>query len=382
MANLLWLNWSGGGNLPPSLGIARELTRRGHRVAFAGRPEMVDRVEAAGFRAIEIDRAYEQVHAYPPGSPLVRMACYLTSPAVEAQVREIVARERPDALLIDSMFPAALHASSACGLPSAVFFHHALFRLREQWRGTGERLGGMRMQAGFGTLPDFETLWKQHDRIVVTTPQQFDMPADPDWESVVHVGPVLEDEPCAAPLAEPPDADPSTPLVLVSFSTAPEQRSLEKVQQTLDALGELPVRAVATTAGVVEIDELRIPHNVRAVHYAAHDPILQKASLLITHGGHGTLMRALRAGVPMILLPGPAHDQRPNAALMHELGAAIALEGDAQSAQIANAARTILQDPAYAIRARELGEIVRSCGGAFAAADEVESLLAGKRAAV
>jgi hypothetical protein len=36
MAEILWLNWSGGGNLPPSLGIARVLTERGHRVSFAG----------------------------------------------------------------------------------------------------------------------------------------------------------------------------------------------------------------------------------------------------------------------------------------------------------------------------------------------------------
>lgn len=57
MANVLWLNWSGGGNLPPSLGVARVLTERGHRVSFAGRPEMVARVERAGFRAIEFDFA-------------------------------------------------------------------------------------------------------------------------------------------------------------------------------------------------------------------------------------------------------------------------------------------------------------------------------------
>ena len=54
MARILWLNWSGGGNLPPSLGIARVLTERGHNVTFAGRPEMVPRVKTAGFRAIEI----------------------------------------------------------------------------------------------------------------------------------------------------------------------------------------------------------------------------------------------------------------------------------------------------------------------------------------
>ena len=108
MANILWLNWSGGGNLPPSLGIARVLTERGHEVAFAGRPEMVPRVEAAGFRAIELTRAYAQVDRYPQGNFMTRAACYLTSPAVAAQVKSVVASERPDLVLIDAMFPAAL----------------------------------------------------------------------------------------------------------------------------------------------------------------------------------------------------------------------------------------------------------------------------------
>src|ERR1700749_4673961 len=105
MAKFLWLNWSGGGNLPPSLGIARVLTERGHQVAFAGRPEMVPRVKTAGFRAIEVTAAYEQVDRYPQGSFLTRMSCYLTSPAVEEQTMTIVGAEAPDLVLIDAMFP-------------------------------------------------------------------------------------------------------------------------------------------------------------------------------------------------------------------------------------------------------------------------------------
>src|SRR5580658_10324423 len=117
MARILWLNWSGGGNLPPSLGIARVLTERGHTVAFAGRPEMVPRVKTAGFRAIEITQAYAQVDRYPQGHFMTRAACYLTSPAVEAQIKTIVAAEAPDIVLIDAMFPAALANASGFGRP-------------------------------------------------------------------------------------------------------------------------------------------------------------------------------------------------------------------------------------------------------------------------
>ena len=107
MAKLLWLNWSGGGNLPPSLGIAGALTKRGHALSFAGRAEMVPRVERAGFRAIELTRAYEQVARYP-NKWIPRAASFLTSPAVAEEIRELIVSEKSDLIIVDAMFPAAL----------------------------------------------------------------------------------------------------------------------------------------------------------------------------------------------------------------------------------------------------------------------------------
>lgn len=379
MAKLLWLNWSGGGNLPPSLGIARELTHRGHAVSFAGRPEMVSRVEAAGFRAIELTQSYADVNRYPAGPPGPRMTCYLTSPSVVEEVHAVIAAEKPEALLIDAMFPAALEAASHNDLPSAVFFHHFLFRLREQWANTDVRLNAMRAQAGFEPLPPLQELWSRHHRLIVTAIAQFDVPADAAWSSVRHVGPVLEHERCAVPLAIPWEATDSTPLVLVSFSTAPEQRSLEKFQRTLDALATLPVHVVVTTGGVVELEELRLPQNAIAARYAAHDPILQRASLLITHGGHGTLMRSLKFGVPVIVMPGTAHDQAPNARMIGELGAGIALAGDASSDAIRTAATSILSTPSFREAAQRLSPLVTASNGASNAAHEIELLLEMER---
>ena len=156
MARLLWLNWSGGGNLPPSLGIARALSERGHQVSFAGRPEMVPRVKTAGYRAIEITEAYAQVDGYPKGSHLTRMACYLSSPAVEEQLRRIVADEAPDAVLIDGMFPAALMNADAFGLPHVVFVHSFVFRQLDMWRRIFSTFSTMRQAAGFSALPSLD----------------------------------------------------------------------------------------------------------------------------------------------------------------------------------------------------------------------------------
>jgi UDP:flavonoid glycosyltransferase YjiC (YdhE family) len=374
MARILWLNWSGGGNLPPSLGIARVLTERGHELAFAGRPEMVPRVKTAGFRAIEITQAYAQVDRYPQGLPLTRPACYLTSPAVEEEVQSIVAAEAPDLILIDAMFPAALAHAGEFGRPSAVLVHTFVFRQLDMWRKVISNFDGMRQQAGFPGLPPLDALWQPRERIISTSLAAFDVAPLAGWEMVRHAGPVLEDEKFAVPRPLPwPSVDP-TPLVMVSFSTMFEQRNADKMQRTLDALADFQVHVVATTAGIVA-SELAVPNNAVVLDYAAHDPIMKRAALVVTHGGHGTAMRALRHGVPMILIPGLAGDQPFVAAAMQEFGAGIALPGDASVEAIRAAAQQILSTPSFKQNARERAKWLAGVDGAANAADEVESLL-------
>ncbi len=375
MARILWLNWSGGGNLPPSLGIARVLSERGHDVAFAGRPERVPRGDAAGLQAIELTQAYAQVDRYPQAHPLTRAACYLTSPAVAAEVRSVIDAEAPDLMLIDGMFPAALAEALTYECPSVVVSHTFCFRMLDRWRGTFATLNGMRTDAGFGPLPGLEELWLGHDRILVTTLGQFDTAPVAGWDIVRHVGPVLEDEKVAVPAALPWPADDATPLVLASFSTGFEQRSVQKLQRTLDAFRGLPVHVVATTGGIVGPGELVPPRNAVVLSYAAHDPILRRAALAVTHGGHGTAMRSLRHGVPMILIPGLAHDQAPIGAMMEEWGTGIALPGDAEADAIRTAAERILSTPSYRANAQQRAEALAGIDGASNAANEIEALL-------
>ena len=377
MAGILWLNWSGGGNLPPSLGVARVLTGRGHQVTFAGRPEMVPRVKTAGFRAIEITDAYKQVDRYPQGSFLTRMACYLTSPAVEDQVRSIVAADSPDIVLIDAMFPAALTQARTFTQPKAVFVHTFVFRQLDMWRKMFATLDGFRQQAGFAGLPALDTLWPANDRIISTSLAAFDAALLPGWEMVRHAGPVLEDEKFAVPTPLPwPESD-ATPLVLVSFSTGFEQRNVDKVQRALDAFAELPVHVVATTGGIVAPNELACPPNAIALNYAAHDPIIRRAAMVMTHGGHGTAMRSLLHGVPMVVIPGLAGDQPFVAAAIAEFGAGIALLGDASSAAMHEAAQKVLDTPSFAEQAENRSVMLAGIDGAANAADEVEALIRG-----
>lgn len=51
MANILFVTWDGGGNLPPALGIATELQRRGDTVRFLGHAQQRNVIENGGLRS-------------------------------------------------------------------------------------------------------------------------------------------------------------------------------------------------------------------------------------------------------------------------------------------------------------------------------------------
>ncbi|MGN6159155.1 MAG: glycosyltransferase [Devosia sp.] len=332
-------------------------------------------MKTAGYRAIEITEAYAQMDGYPKGSHLTRMACYLSSPAVEDQLRRIVAAEAPDGLLIDGMFPAALMNANAFGLPHAVFVHSFVFRQLDMWRRIFSTFSTMRQAAGFSALPSLDELWQPRDLIVSTSHKDFDREAEPGWTNVVHVGPALEDEKFAVPTPLPWDEDDPTPIVLVSFSTGFEQRDVAKVQRALDALADMPVHVVATTGGIVAPNEVAAPANAIVLNYAAHDPILRRASLVMGHGGHGTAMRSMRYGVPMVIIPGLAGDQPYVAAAIAEWRAGLALPGDASTEQMQEAARRVLNDKNFAEAAAERSRMLGQTDGAKAAASKVEGLL-------
>lgn len=373
MTKYLWLCHSGGGNLPPSLGVARELRDRGHEVAFLLKPESVGRVEAEGLRAIPLEDAYTRLDAYPPMGPITPTACMLTSPDVTAEIERVVAAEVPDALMIDAMFPAALSVSAGFGLPTTVFCHTFLWHQIDAWQGIFDKLSAMRAKAGFEPLPDMRTLWMAQDRMIVTSVAALDDAPLPGWDHVRHVGPVLDNEARATDAELPWPEDDQTPIVLLSFTTT-ELAGADKFQTALDALADLPVHVMATTGGAFELNEITAPANAHVVSYADHEPVLKRAALTVTHGGHGTMMRALKHGVPMVVIPGFPHDQVPNAAAIRKWGAGIALPGDADAAAIRAAAQEILADPAYRAEARAGAETVAALDGARAAADEIEAV--------
>jgi MGT family glycosyltransferase len=213
--------------------------------------------------------------------------------------------------------------------------------------------------------------------VQVNTLAAFDGEPTVGWPNVVHGAPVLASEGRALPTALPWDDDDPIPLVLVSFSTVPEQRSAESLQRVLDALTDLPVHVVATTGGIVDPEELDAPANAYVVAFADHDALLDRAALVVGHGGHGTTMRALRAGIPIVGMPAQGTDQATTLQLLDSWHAGRFLPSGSDVAQIRAAVTEVLGDASYRETAARLSRAFDGADGAARAADAVDAVLVG-----
>ena len=164
------------------------------------------------------------------------------------------------------------------------------------------------------------------------------------------------------------------PLALVSFSTT-YQHQEEPLQRVADALAGLPVQGLMTLGDALTPDALSLPPNVAVRTFVPHSAVLPRASLIITHGGLGTVMAALAHGVPLVFMP-MGRDQDTNAQRVEALGAGLTLPLDAGVAELVRAISDLLQTPSYSEAAHRLQATLGSAPGVAGAAAELERICA------
>jgi MGT family glycosyltransferase len=237
------------------------------------------------------------------------------------------------------------------------------------------------VEAGFSPIPSkLEDLWMLPDKMIVTTLASLDRaPGELEQaDKLRHVGPVLERERHGIRVDLPWSDDTQNPIVLVSFSTAPEQGSVKKFQNAIDALASLPVHGVVTVGDSINPAALRPARNVVVFGTADHDDLMHRAALVVTHGGHGTLMRALKNGLPMVIIPGSGGDQPGNAAAAEAWGVGRALPADADAETMRLAIEDVLSKGSYRQNAARFAQEIAVSNGAARASDEIELLLRGQ----
>jgi MGT family glycosyltransferase len=163
-------------------------------------------------------------------------------------------------------------------------------------------------------------------------------------------------------------------LVLVGFSSTYQNQG-PLLRRIVEALSTLPVRAVVTMGQMLDADEVAPTRNVAVVRSAPHRQILAEASLAVSHCGHGTTMKTLAAGVPMVCIP-MGRDQNDTAARVVHHGAGLRLSPRASTAKIRKALERVLSEDTFGVNASRLASAIADDSSTTDPVAELEALAA------
>jgi MGT family glycosyltransferase len=330
----------------------------------------------------------------------------LCGPAREfcRDVAEELQREAADVAVVDTMIPAAMFGAEVAGVRAVIVMHGPyplpradvpplgtglmpargpVGRLRDRcaaavvlaaFRTAMPSLNRVRADVGLPPVRDLPGLMARADRVLVCTSPSYDFGSGSVPANVRYVGPQLDDDPGEGS-GEWRTGEPGQRLVLVGLSsTVMRQEGL--LQRAADALGQLPVRGLVTTGPAVDPAVISAPPNVAVVRWVRHADVLPHCSAVITHGGHGTVMKGLIAGVPLIVVP-LGRDQPDNAARVVHAGAGIRLRKNATVSALRVAINRIIEDPRYRTAAQHMAARLAAERDDDRVVDELERLLAG-----
>jgi hypothetical protein len=274
---------------------------------------------------------------------------------------ETIGRWRPDVVVRESAELGSLAAAQRMGVPHVqvcIGMHEVVSRFAEVVRSPLEELGRM---AGLSEDRTIEGL--ADEPVLSLVPELLDHPSGAPspgtstferFHEPVHPGRA----------ARPPAwGDPDRPLVYVTFGsvTGSLPPFVGVFREALDALADLDATVVMTVGRGLDPEDLGPwPTNAQVVQWLPQDDVLAHATAMLGHGGFGTTMGALAAGVPQVVTPLFSFDQAVNGAHVAAVGAGVTTDM-APGAVAAGAAEVqrLLKTPSYAESARSMADALR-----------------------
>lgn len=386
--NFLVATWGDPGHLGPTLAAARQLRARGHDVRFIARPDARASVEADGFHFATWQRTPKISPIARTNDPLQYAYDHLLFGPAAAQGADIsdeIRRATTDAVLTDMPLFGAVLAAEAEHIPCALLSPTISIRplpgqppigsclpaprtpedrvaveeasnrfvaVMNEWL---PMLNEARASLQLGPSADVLELFDRPARILIAMSAAFDFAPDFLPGNVRYIGPLLDSSNWSKPWSSP-WSHRDRPRALISFSTT-NQDQTEALQRTINAAGSVDVDAVATLGPALEQTTLQAPDNVTLLPSAPHDAVMKEASLVVSHGGHGTTSRSLAHGLPLLVMPF-GRDQGDIAARVEARGVGLVLPPTATEAEIAAAMTRLIREPQFLIAARQFKDII------------------------
>ena len=316
-----------GGDLPPLIAAALALQERGHELRFVGDATVARSLRSLGVEGQELPA---EVDLGPRMVGAIRAAMEASSGDLAAAgpvfqermtewatdtarfVSQMLPELQPD-LVMTSLFGVEVLDAVSPACPWAVInstFYVGPGAPRPLDQDFGPR--ALPLIARYGSLLG------EADLVLHATDQVFDLGFDALAPKHHHVGPLGIWE----PPSEVPDylSEEGEPWVLVTISSQ-MQDDLPLAEAALASLAQTPVRVLLTVGPDHDPSQVEAPPNARVERTVSHAAVLDRGALLVSHAGHGSVMKALWHGRPMVLVPW-GRDQPGVAARAEALGVA------------------------------------------------------------
>lgn len=375
----------GNGHFIPLISVAHTAVAAGHTVAFGCGPSMVSTVEAAGFTVFPLGTGTASPPERLPLRPLdaaredeefrdrfARRGAQYRAP----HTRALCDAWHPDVLVCDETDFGSMVAAECLELPHAtVLVMAAGSFVRAEV--VGAALNELRAEHALPPDPGLEMLYRY--LALSPFPPSFRDPASPLPPTGHSFCPPTWPATGGAAPAWLPEL-PALPTVYFTLGTIFNMESGDLFTRVLAGLGDLPINVIVTVGPHLDPAELGPqPANVYIERYIAQDLILPHCTLIVSHGGSGSVSGALLHGRPSVLIPMGA-DQPLNAARCQQLGMARVLDPiGATPDSVQAAVADVLADPGYRRTAERLRDEFVSLPGPTHAVRLLERLAGEKR---
>lgn len=364
------------GHFLPLVPLARAFRDRGDEVAVATADSYGSRVEAAGLTALAAGIGREALDArYSPYAtelltmpiPDRRAFAYkhrfalLDSPARLADLRSRAATWNPDVLIHESAELSAPAVATSLGIPSV---HHSFGRAVPLAVLEGAAAVASEMWESLGLAPEpFAGMFR--GAYVDICPASLNSGSPPPGTTSLSMRAL------AGSLIRQSDR---RPLIYVTLGTVVSGAAIFRM--LLSALADVEADVLVTTGPQNDPRDLEpLPSNARAERYLPQAEVLPRCSLVVTHGGSGSMLGALAHGLPMLVVPRLA-DQFDNATSAAQAGAARVLMPDQlEEPAIREAVDALLNDQGYRRAARLVADEIAAMPSPGSVAETIAASL-------
>lgn len=407
------------------VGIAQELRRMGEHPVFICHPGFSGVFSEYGFPEYQLADAEagtptdwnEFIERHQDAfrqTPLDQLESYVaptweaivdTAMRVEEPLRQLLARLKPDAIVLDNvvMFPAIANAGvpwvrvvscaeteipdpdvppylSGCGEEEREAWARFSARYEKAVAPAHRRFSAFLAECGLKApaSPSFldPSPWLNLLLAPGIIRHRRREPLDPGL-FVFLDGCVRHEAPYAPPrFASRNDA----PLVLTSFGSLGAM-DVAMMKRMIAVFATLPCRFLVN-AGHWRDEYREVPDNVYIDSWFPQPSVVEQASLFIHHGGNNSFCEALYYGVPSLVMP-YCWDGHDNAARAGETGVGRRLDRyDWSEEELSGTIRDLLADAAMHARLKANAEKMRKAAGVTRAAEEIARVADGAQRAV